>query len=220
MVVGEAMIVAGIGCRKGVSVAQVIAAVEAALETHGLAMGALSALATTTFKRDEEAIFAAGRELGLTVVVVEGENSNGRSFAWPIPPIDIAGDSSETLTTPSPLRGGIEGGGQQQVDRQQADTPLRRPDPAIIPPPSIPPLKGEGGINAAPYDPSDSRAPGRKNEGASTLTHSELSQSLAGTPSVSEVAALAAAGEGAWLLGPRIVVGPVTCAIATSGDPA
>ncbi|NGO50535.1 cobalamin biosynthesis protein [Mesorhizobium camelthorni] len=124
------------------------------------------------------------------------------------------------MTTPSPLRGGIEGGGQQRSNRRRGDVPLRRPDPAFIPPPSIPPLKGEGGIDAALYDQCDSRAPGRKNEGISTLTHSARSQAVAGSPSVSEAAALAAAGEGARLLGPRIVVGQVTCALATSGDAA
>jgi cobalt-precorrin 5A hydrolase len=50
-----------------------------------------------------------------------------------------------------------------------------------------------------------------------TLSHSDASLSLAGTPSVSEAAALAAAGDGARLAGPRIVVGPVTCAIAFGG---
>lgn len=131
MVMGEAMIVAGVGCRKGVSMTEIIAAVEAALETHGLDVGALSALATTAFKREEEAIFAAARELGLPVIVVEGE--------------------------------------------------------ALLP-----------GVR----------------------THSDLSLALAGVPSVSETAALAAAGESARLLGPRIVVGPVTCALARSGGAA
>jgi cobalt-precorrin 5A hydrolase len=223
MVVGEAMITAGIGSRKGVSVAQVIAAVETALDTHGLAVGALSALATTAFKREEEAIFAAGRELGLPVVVVGDGNSDG-NFALRQDQVlsanSIAGDSSSTLTTSSPLWGGIEGGGQQHSDRRRDDTPLRGPDSAVIPPPSIPPHKGEGGIDAAPYDTCDSRAPGRKNEDTSTLTHSARSLALAGTPSVSETAALAAAGKGARLLGSRIVVGPVTCALATSGDAA
>ncbi len=125
------MIVAGIGSRSGVGMAEVIAAVEAAVDTHGLAMTELSALATTAFKRNEEAIFAAGRELNLLVVAVEDE---------------------ALLAVSSRI-----------------------------------------------------------------LTHSELSLSLAGTQSVSESAALAAAGEDARLLGPRIVVGPVTCAIAISG---
>ena len=53
-----------------------------------------------------------------------------------------------------------------------------------------------------------------------TLSHSDLSQALAGTPSVSEAAALAVAGKGAKLLGPRTVLGSVTCAIAISGDQA
>ena len=124
------MIVAGIGSRKGVSVAEVIAAIEAALERHGLAVGDLSALVTTEFKKEEVAIFEAGRELGLEVIVVEGE-------------------------------------------------------------PTLP---------------------------TTTLTHSDLSLALAGTPSVSEAAALGAAGEGARLLGPRLAVGRVTCAMAVSGE--
>lgn len=126
------MMVAGIGSRKGVSTGEVLAAIETALEAHGLAMTALSALATAPLKRDEDAIFAAGRELDLPVVVVE----------------------DEALKVAS----------------------------------------------------------------SGTLSRSDLSQTLAGTPSVSEASALAGAGAGARLLGPRTVLGPVTCAIAISGD--
>ncbi|PWK69187.1 cobalamin biosynthesis protein [Aminobacter sp. AP02] len=50
-----------------------------------------------------------------------------------------------------------------------------------------------------------------------TLSHSQASQKATGTPSVSEASALAAAGTDATLLGPRTIVGPATCAIATSG---
>ena len=126
------MMVAGIGSRKGVSVEDVLAAIETTLEAHGLTMTALSALATATLKRDEDAIFAAGRELDLPVIVVE----------------------DEALKVAS----------------------------------------------------------------SSTLSRSDLSQRLAGTPSVSEASALAVAGAGAKLLGPRTVLGPVTCAIAISGE--
>lgn len=49
-----------------------------------------------------------------------------------------------------------------------------------------------------------------------TLTASKLSAAHAGTPSVSEASALFAAGQGSRLLGPRLVVGPVTCAIAVA----
>ncbi|QKD06409.1 cobalamin biosynthesis protein [Mesorhizobium loti] len=126
------MMVAGIGSRKGVSVEDVLAAVEIALEAHGLAMTALSALATATLKKDEEAIAAAGRTLNLPVIIVD-------------------------------------------------DAALQAASPR-------------------------------------TLSSSNLSQKRAGTPSVSEASALAVAGAGAKLLGPRTVLGPVTCAIAISGD--
>ena len=51
-----------------------------------------------------------------------------------------------------------------------------------------------------------------------TLTRSDPSWQAAGSPSACEAAALAAAGRAARLAGPRIVAGPVTCAIAISGD--
>lgn len=51
-----------------------------------------------------------------------------------------------------------------------------------------------------------------------TISRSEASLVAAGTSSVSEAAALAAAGEGARLAGPRIAVGRVTCAIAFGDD--
>ena len=51
-----------------------------------------------------------------------------------------------------------------------------------------------------------------------TLTHSDLSLALSGAPSVSEAAALAAAGPASRLLGPRLVLGSVTCAIAVDGE--
>jgi cobalt-precorrin 5A hydrolase len=38
-----------------------------------------------------------------------------------------------------------------------------------------------------------------------------------GVPTVAEAAALAAAGPAARLLGPRLVVGAATCALAASG---
>ncbi|ODT06649.1 MAG: cobalamin biosynthesis protein CbiG [Mesorhizobium sp. SCN 65-20] len=125
------MMIAGIGCRKGATVEDILSAIETALEAHGLAITALTALATATLKRDEQGILSAGRKLDLPLLVVK-----------------------------------------------------------------------ETDLAAA---------------GPRTLSHSQASQAVAGTPSVSEAAALAAAGAGATLLGPRIVVGPATCAIATSG---
>ncbi|HEV2504717.1 MAG TPA: cobalamin biosynthesis protein [Mesorhizobium sp.] len=122
------MIVAGIGCRKGVDAASILAAVDAALLSHDLDRSALSALATTTFKRDEAAIFTAAEQLGLDVIIVDGAD-----------------------------------------------------------------------------------------ETHAALTRSDISLAIAGSPSVSESAALAAAGKNARLLGPRLITGAVTCAIAVNG---
>jgi cobalt-precorrin 5A hydrolase len=49
-----------------------------------------------------------------------------------------------------------------------------------------------------------------------TETRSERVLALTGVPSVAEAAALAAAGPAARLIGPRLVVGSATCAIARS----
>jgi cobalt-precorrin 5A hydrolase len=128
MVLGEAMIVAGIGSRKGVSAAEVIAAVETALKEHGLTRPRLALLATARMKQDEAGIIAAGGTLNVPLILIDND-----------------------------------------VLKEMSDR---------------------------------------------TLSHSEASLSVAGVGSVSEAAALAAAGEGARLAGPRIAVGPVTCAIA------
>ncbi|CVI56882.1 Putative CobE protein [Agrobacterium deltaense NCPPB 1641] len=51
-----------------------------------------------------------------------------------------------------------------------------------------------------------------------TMTFSQASLDHTGLPSVSEAAALAAAGENARLVAPRLVVGDVTVAMATTDD--
>jgi cobalt-precorrin 5A hydrolase len=53
-----------------------------------------------------------------------------------------------------------------------------------------------------------------------TLTRSDRVLAATGVPSLSEAAALAAAGPGARLLAPRVAVGAATCALAVSGDDA
>lgn len=125
------MMIAGIGCRKGAAHEDILSAIETALEAHGLAVTALTALATANLKRNEPGILAAARRLDLPLLVVDD--------------VSLAAVASRTLS------------------------------------------------------------------------QSQASLEAAGTPSVSEASALAAAGAGATLLGPRISVGPATCAIATSG---
>lgn len=126
------MKVAGIGCRKGVSTADVLAAIDAALAVADLRRVALDALAAIPTKRHEHALGDASSALGLPLLVPSES--------------DIAA--------------------------------------------------------AAPR----------------ALTRSAASQAATGTLSASEVAALAAAGRGARLLGPRLIRGHVTCAIAVSED--
>lgn len=73
--------------------------------------------------------------------------------------------------------------------------------------------------SAASASPSHSRKGiGRHSAQTTTHTRSLISQAVAGAPSVSEAAALAAVGPGGRLLGPRGVVGRVTCAIAIAGE--
>jgi cobalt-precorrin 5A hydrolase len=52
--------------------------------------------------------------------------------------------------------------------------------------------------------------------GDRTQTRSERVQTMTGVPSVAEAAALAAAGPSARLIGPRLVMGAATCALAVS----
>ena len=49
-----------------------------------------------------------------------------------------------------------------------------------------------------------------------TQTKSKRVLALTGVPSVAEAAALAAAGPAARLIGPRLVIGAATCALAVS----
>ena len=123
------MIVAGIGCRKGVSPEAVIAALEKACSAHEIE---IDFIATAPMKADEPGLLEAATRLGMAFVVVA-----------------------------------------------QAD------------------------FDAA---------------GACTMTRSALSLEHAGSPSVSEASALAALGDGAKLIAPRIVMGDITVALATSGD--
>lgn len=52
---------------------------------------------------------------------------------------------------------------------------------------------------------------------AETITQSDASITATGLASLSEAAALAAAGPGGSLLGPRVALGPATCALARTG---
>ncbi|MCG6115606.1 MAG: cobalamin biosynthesis protein [Mesorhizobium sp.] len=126
------MIVAGVGCKSGVSTESVVEAIEAALAAVGMEPAALAALATVPEKAREAAIADAAHRLDVGLVVAD-----------------------ETALAEAAQR---------------------------------------------------------------CMTDSARSFEATGTPSAAEAAALAAAGPQSWLLGPRLVLGPVTCALAVTGD--
>ena len=132
MGLGEAVIVAGIGCRKGASAVQIDAAIETALERAGRPLARLDLMATADSKREEEGIAEAASARGLKLILVA-----------------------------------------------QADLEIAA---------------------------------------ARGATWSQRVLALAGVPSVAEAAALAAGGPRARLILPRIVIGPVTCALASAED--
>jgi cobalt-precorrin 5A hydrolase len=66
----EAMIVAGVGCRKGTAAAQIEAAIAAALVRAGLGIAAVGAVATSAAKADEPGIAAAACSIGVPLILV------------------------------------------------------------------------------------------------------------------------------------------------------
>jgi cobalt-precorrin 5A hydrolase len=71
MGLGEAMIVAGVGCRRGTSERAIIAAIEAALARSGLAREAVTVVAAPATKKSESGIAGAASALGVPLVLVE-----------------------------------------------------------------------------------------------------------------------------------------------------
>ncbi|MBN9016976.1 MAG: cobalamin biosynthesis protein [Rhizobiales bacterium] len=67
------MIVAGIGCRRGASVADVLSAIDAALSETELGAEALALIAAPAEKGGEEGIVAAAAQLGRPLVLVPPE---------------------------------------------------------------------------------------------------------------------------------------------------
>jgi cobalt-precorrin 5A hydrolase len=67
----QAMIVAGIGCKRGTAAPEIEAAIYAALARAGLALTKLAAIATSADKGAEPGIAAAAAKLGLRIVPIE-----------------------------------------------------------------------------------------------------------------------------------------------------
>jgi cobalt-precorrin 5A hydrolase len=85
MGVGEAVIVAGIGCRKGASAVEIEEAINAALERAGRPLAKLDIIATSSRKRHEAGIEAAAKARGVTLVFVDQadlEMAGARGATW------------------------------------------------------------------------------------------------------------------------------------------
>ncbi|HEY4403359.1 MAG TPA: cobalamin biosynthesis protein [Xanthobacteraceae bacterium] len=67
---GEAMMVAGVGCRRGTSAKAIEAVIAAALVRAGLARPMLDAIAAPAAKHDEAGIVAAASALGVPLVLI------------------------------------------------------------------------------------------------------------------------------------------------------
>jgi len=75
------MIVAGVGCRRGTSAAEIESVIAAALTRAGLASQRLDVLATAAFKGDEPGIAAAAAARGASLILVaqaDLERAGGR----------------------------------------------------------------------------------------------------------------------------------------------
>jgi cobalt-precorrin 5A hydrolase len=131
MEMDQAVIVAGIGCRRGAAAADIEAAIRAAFACAGISTAELNAIATSGAKDAEAGIATAASTFGVDIMLV--------------------------------------------------------PD---------------GELKAA---------------GARVATRSERVLAVTGVPSLSEAAALAAAGPSSRLIASRLVVGAATCALASSG---
>jgi cobalt-precorrin 5A hydrolase len=71
MGVGEAVIVAGIGCRKGASAVEIEKAITAALERAGRPLAKLDVIATVSNKRDEAGLAEAAKARGVRLTFVD-----------------------------------------------------------------------------------------------------------------------------------------------------
>ena len=94
MGLGEAVIAAGIGCRKGAEAAEIEAAIVAALERAGRPLARIALVATSTGKRGEKGIVDAAQALGVPLLFVtplDLEIASARGATWSARVLALAG---------------------------------------------------------------------------------------------------------------------------------
>ena len=226
------MRVAGIGCRKSVTVSDVLAAVEAALAALSQQHRPAPSLVNS-----RDLGVAQGQEF--TFSPAKGERDTSRLRFSTIPASESGSVEADAYL---PLGGGESdfntlAGAQRKLsvsNRKRGGFPVSPEDPCRCTDGAQPPrmkidalatsaMKAcEPAIAAAAealriplvtvQEPDLQRAAGRG------ITRSAASLAATGIPSLAEAAALAAAGEASRLLGPRVATGNVTCAIAQTKD--
>lgn len=90
----RATAVAGIGCRGNAPLADVLAAIDAAIALHGLARDDVGALTTVALKRHEPAIAMAAEALGVPLVIVsdaDARQASGRCLTSSVASLAAAG---------------------------------------------------------------------------------------------------------------------------------
>ena len=88
------MIVAGIGCRKGVSSEEIGTALDTALERAGRPLAKIESLATSTRKREEQGIAETAASRGLRLIFVDQadlEIASARGATWSRRVLALAG---------------------------------------------------------------------------------------------------------------------------------
>jgi len=74
-------LIVGVGCRKGATAGQIVAAIEAALASHGLPLQQVRTLATAAPKRNEPGLLAAAAHLNLPLLIVHDQEIRSRRRA-------------------------------------------------------------------------------------------------------------------------------------------
>lgn len=112
-------VVVGVGSRAGVSEAQVLAAVDAALQETGRGRGHVRALATVDLKASEPGILAAAETLGVPLHVIERDRIRALTEALREPTFAEEAVGVAAVAVPASLLG--EGAHAQLLPRQALD---------------------------------------------------------------------------------------------------
>lgn len=105
------MIVAGLGCQKGVPAERIVAAIQRALSHHGATQAELGLLLTGVIKSEEPGIREAAAQLGLPLMIVDDarlQSAAGRCLTTSQASMDATGLPS--LSEAAAIVGAASGG--------------------------------------------------------------------------------------------------------------